>query len=69
MLSEQLQFLDGANIQSMLGSEAAVNQLLNLIDQSLEKVEQLDTELDKCDSILSVLFLCSFCIEQQRIIF
>ena len=54
VLSEQLQSLDGANIQSMMGSEQAVEQLLHLIDQSLDKVSHLEKELDKCDNILAV---------------
>ncbi|VDM58599.1 unnamed protein product [Angiostrongylus costaricensis] len=53
ILSTQLQSLDGANIQSMMGSEVAVNQLLVLLDGALEKVALLEKEIDICDGILS----------------
>ncbi|KJH44984.1 exocyst complex component 1 family protein [Dictyocaulus viviparus] len=53
ILSAQLQSLDGANIQSMMGSEIAVNQLLVLLDGSLEKVALLEKEIDICDRILA----------------
>ncbi|KAJ1353738.1 GTP-Rho binding exocyst subunit [Parelaphostrongylus tenuis] len=53
ILSAQLQSLDGANIQSMMGSEVAVNQLLALLDGALEKVALLEKEIDICDGILS----------------
>uniref|UniRef100_A0A8L8KWU0 ERVV2 protein n=1 Tax=Heligmosomoides polygyrus TaxID=6339 RepID=A0A8L8KWU0_HELPZ len=48
-----LQSLDGANIQSMMGSEMAVNQLLALLDGALEKVTLLEKEIDVCDAILA----------------
>lgn len=53
VLSAQLQSLDGANIQSMMGSEMAVNQLLALLDGALEKVTLLEKEIDVCDAILA----------------
>ena len=39
----------------MLGSELAVNQLLETIDAALEHIGQLEKQLDSCDDILSVL--------------
>ncbi|RCN28111.1 hypothetical protein ANCCAN_26150 [Ancylostoma caninum] len=54
VLSAQLQSLDGANIQSMMGSEMAVNQLLSLLDGALDKVALLEKEIDICDAILAV---------------
>ena len=54
MLTAQLQSLDGANIQSMLGSEMAVNQILSTIDSALEHIGQLEKQVDSCDTILSV---------------
>ncbi|EPB80848.1 hypothetical protein ANCCEY_00050 [Ancylostoma ceylanicum] len=53
VLSAQLQSLDGANIQSMMGSEMAVNQLLSLLDGALDKVALLEKEIDICDAILA----------------
>ncbi|VDO57788.1 unnamed protein product [Haemonchus placei] len=53
VLSSQLQSLDGANIQSMMGSEMAVNQLLSLLDGALDKVALLEKEIDTCDAILA----------------
>ncbi|VDL71679.1 unnamed protein product [Nippostrongylus brasiliensis] len=53
VLSAQLQSLDGANIQSMMGSEMAVNQLLSLLDGALDKVALLEKEIDTCDAILA----------------
>ncbi|ETN84038.1 hypothetical protein NECAME_07065 [Necator americanus] len=53
VLSAQLQSLDGANIQSMMGSEMAVNQLLALLDGALDKVALLEKEIDICDAILA----------------
>ncbi|KAK5965150.1 Exocyst complex component 1 [Trichostrongylus colubriformis] len=53
VLSSQLQSLDGANIQSMMGSEMAVNQLLALLDGALDKVALLEKEIDTCDAILA----------------
>lgn len=55
MLTEQLQSLDGANINSMMDSENSVNQLLSSIDAALTGVESVEKELDRCDDILAVL--------------
>lgn len=52
ILGEQLQHLDGANIQSIMGSEAAVNDLIALIDAALEEADRLDSELDTFDKLL-----------------
>ncbi|CAP32761.2 Protein CBR-SEC-3 [Caenorhabditis briggsae] len=53
MLTEQLQSLDGANINSMMDSENSVNQLLSSIDAALTGVESVEKELDNCDDILA----------------
>lgn len=52
VLGEQLQQLDGANIQSIMGSEAAVNDLIALIDGALEEADRLDAQLDTFDKLL-----------------
>ncbi|GMR60521.1 hypothetical protein PMAYCL1PPCAC_30716, partial [Pristionchus mayeri] len=54
-LSNQLQSLDGANIESMISSETAINQLLDVIDGAIGKVTELDLEMNKCDTILCVV--------------
>ncbi|GMT35969.1 hypothetical protein PFISCL1PPCAC_27266, partial [Pristionchus fissidentatus] len=54
-LSNQLQSLDGANIESMMGSEKAVNQLLDVLDEAIDQVTELDKEMNRCDSILCVV--------------
>ncbi|KAF8353645.1 sec-3, partial [Pristionchus pacificus] len=54
-LSNQLQSLDGANIESMMGSEKAVNQLLDVLDGAIDKVSELDVEMNRCDQILCVV--------------
>lgn len=54
MLASQLQLLDGANIQSIMDSEAAVNDLIALIDGALEEADCLDSELDNFDKLLYV---------------
>uniref|UniRef100_A0A0N5AIT6 Sec3-PIP2_bind domain-containing protein n=1 Tax=Syphacia muris TaxID=451379 RepID=A0A0N5AIT6_9BILA len=52
ILAEQLQQLDGANIQSIMDSEVAVNDLIALIDSTLEKVDSLVEILDGFDKLL-----------------
>ncbi|VDN56326.1 unnamed protein product [Dracunculus medinensis] len=52
ILTEQLQLLDGANIQSIMDSEAAVSDLIALIDRTLEEVNHLDEQLDAFDKLL-----------------
>lgn len=56
VLGEQLQQLDGANIQSIMGSEAAVNGLISLIDAALLEADRLDAQLDTFDKLLYVYF-------------
>ncbi|CAD6187358.1 unnamed protein product [Caenorhabditis auriculariae] len=53
MLTEQLQSLDGANIQSMMASENAVNQLVSLIGSANSSGKQVEDEFDTCDNILA----------------
>ncbi|VDK45989.1 unnamed protein product [Anisakis simplex] len=53
VLSEQLQQLDGANIQSIMDSETAVNDLIALIDAALLETDRLDGQLDTFDKLLS----------------
>lgn len=55
ILTEQLQLLDGANIQSIMDSEAAVSDLIALIDRTLEEVNHLDEQLDAFDKLLYVI--------------
>lgn len=57
VLAEQLQLLDGANIQSIMDSETAVNDLIVLIDGALEEADILDSELDSFDKLLYVSVL------------
>lgn len=52
VLAEQLQLLDGANIQSIMDSETSVNDLITLIDVALEEADILDQELDSFDKLL-----------------
>uniref|UniRef100_A0A914ZGK6 Exocyst complex component Sec3 PIP2-binding N-terminal domain-containing protein n=1 Tax=Parascaris univalens TaxID=6257 RepID=A0A914ZGK6_PARUN len=52
ILGEQLQQLDGANIQSIMDSEAAVNGLISLIDAALLEADRLDAQLDTFDKLL-----------------
>lgn len=54
VLASQLQLLDGANIQSIMDSEAAVNDLITLVEDALEEVDFLDKELDNFDELLYV---------------
>lgn len=54
VLASQLQLLDGANIQSIMDSEAAVNDLLGLIEYALEEADFLDKQLDNFDKLLYV---------------
>lgn len=54
LLGEQLQSLDGANIQSIMDSENAVNDLIALIDSALEKVDSLMEILEAFDKLLYV---------------
>lgn len=52
VLASQLQLLDGANIQSIMDSEAAVNDLIGLIDDALKEADILDEQLDSFDKLL-----------------
>uniref|UniRef100_A0AAF5PH64 Sec3-PIP2_bind domain-containing protein n=2 Tax=Wuchereria bancrofti TaxID=6293 RepID=A0AAF5PH64_WUCBA len=52
VLTSQLQLLDGANIQSIMDSETAVNDLIGLVEDALEEVDFLDKELDSFDQLL-----------------
>ncbi|VDN07869.1 unnamed protein product [Thelazia callipaeda] len=52
VLASQLQLLDGANIQSIMDSEVAVNDLITLIEGALEEADFLDKELDSFDELL-----------------
>lgn len=54
VLASQLQLLDGANIQSIMDSEAAVNDLITLVEDALEEADFLDKELDSFDELLYV---------------
>lgn len=67
MLTEQLQSLDGANINSMMDSENSVNQLLSSLDAALGDVESVEKELDRCDDILAVRY--KYDISKQTIVF
>ncbi|MFH4983776.1 hypothetical protein AB6A40_010485 [Gnathostoma spinigerum] len=53
MLNDQLQSLDGANIDSIMGSEVAVNDLIKVIDSAIEETNRLDSQLDVFDKLLS----------------
>ncbi|KAH7724485.1 putative exocyst complex component Sec3 [Aphelenchoides avenae] len=53
VLNEQLMQLDGANIQSIMGSEQAVTELIELFDAAIEEAETLENQLDNFDQILS----------------
>lgn len=48
--------LDGANIESIMGSEQHVNDLINLIDNALEEEERIEKELNAYDNILLVSY-------------
>lgn len=50
----QLMSLDGANIESIMGSEQHVNELIKLIDSALEEEEKIQKELDNYDNLLCV---------------
>ncbi|VDO36843.1 unnamed protein product [Onchocerca flexuosa] len=52
VLASQLQLLDGANIQSIMDSEAAVNDLIALVEDALKEADFLDKELDNFDELL-----------------
>lgn len=61
VLNEQLMQLDGANIQSIMGSEQAVTELIELFDAAIEEAETLEKQLDSFDQILSVVGLQISC--------
>uniref|UniRef100_A0A914PLF8 Exocyst complex component Sec3 C-terminal domain-containing protein n=1 Tax=Panagrolaimus davidi TaxID=227884 RepID=A0A914PLF8_9BILA len=51
-LTQKLLELDGANIESIMGNEQAVTDLINLMDGAIEEVTCLEKQLDEMDSIL-----------------
>uniref|UniRef100_A0A6A7G1L6 Exocyst complex component 1-like n=3 Tax=Hirondellea gigas TaxID=1518452 RepID=A0A6A7G1L6_9CRUS len=51
-LAQDLSLLDGANIHSMMASEAQVEALLSMIDAALEEAGKIEGKLDSYDSIL-----------------
>lgn len=51
-LAQDLSVLDGANIHSMMASEAQVDGLLNMIDSALEEANKIEGRLDAYDNIL-----------------
>lgn len=46
--------LDGANIESIMGSEQHVTDLIELIDGALDEATSIEKQLDEYDAILSV---------------
>uniref|UniRef100_A0A915CXN2 Exocyst complex component Sec3 PIP2-binding N-terminal domain-containing protein n=1 Tax=Ditylenchus dipsaci TaxID=166011 RepID=A0A915CXN2_9BILA len=52
-LNEQLMLLDGANIESIMGSEQHVTNLIGLIDRAVEEATQIENQLDEYDDVLS----------------
>ena len=54
MLNAELQSLDGANIQTMLGSEVAVNSLIAIIDAAMDTLREVEEEVDSYNDILAV---------------
>ncbi|KAI1710586.1 exocyst complex component sec3 domain-containing protein [Ditylenchus destructor] len=53
VLNEQLMKLDGANIESIMGSEQHVTDLINLIDEAVEEATRIEKQLDEYDTTLS----------------
>ncbi|PAV56592.1 hypothetical protein WR25_23393 [Diploscapter pachys] len=53
MLNAELQSLDGANIQTMLGSEVAVNSLIAIIDAAMDTLREVEEEVDSYNDILA----------------
>lgn len=51
-LSKDLSVLDGANIHSMMASEAQVEALMLMIDSAYTEAEKIETRLDSYDNIL-----------------
>uniref|UniRef100_A0A336LUA5 CSON004723 protein n=1 Tax=Culicoides sonorensis TaxID=179676 RepID=A0A336LUA5_CULSO len=51
-LSSNLQDLDGANVQSVLASEAQVNKLMEQIETAIEEAEKIENRLTSYDEIL-----------------
>ncbi|XP_042208281.1 exocyst complex component 1-like [Homarus americanus] len=51
-LSRDLSVLDGANIHSMMASEAQVEALMVMIDSAYTEAEKIETRLDSYDEIL-----------------
>lgn len=45
-MSKDLSVLDGENINSIMGSEAQVNQLMTLLDNALDEVTTIESRLD-----------------------
>ncbi|MCP9266035.1 Exocyst complex component 1 [Dirofilaria immitis] len=64
VLASQLQLLDGANIQSIMDSETAVNDLILLVEDALKEADFLDKELDNFDELLYVNSLG--CVERKN---
>lgn len=51
-LSRDLSVLDGANIHSMMASEAQVEALMDMIDAAYTEAEKIESRLDSYDEIL-----------------
>lgn len=51
-LSQNLQDLDGANVQSVLASEKQVNALMEQIESAIEEANKVETRFDEYDEIL-----------------
>ncbi|XP_076043621.1 exocyst complex component Sec3 [Oratosquilla oratoria] len=51
-LSRDLSVLDGANIHSMMASEAQVQALMQMIDKALDEASKIEERLDSYDEIL-----------------
>ncbi|KAA0187594.1 hypothetical protein HAZT_HAZT005624 [Hyalella azteca] len=51
-LAQDLSVLDGANIHSMMASEAQVDALLTMIDSALNEAGKIESRLDAYDAIL-----------------
>lgn len=51
-LSQNLQDLDGANVQSVLASEKQVNALMEQIEAAIEEANQVEARFDEYDEIL-----------------
>ncbi|VDP08342.1 unnamed protein product [Soboliphyme baturini] len=55
LLTRELQLLDGANIQAIVGSEEQIAELLNVVDEALNEASRLEQVLVGYDDLLAVL--------------